>query len=257
MLREMQEAFRAGIFGPDATAACRHIAPDRIPPDRRLAIYRSNTLISLTNSLMAAFPAVYRALGDHAFRIAAVRYIRRRPPQVPQLLAYGDGFPEFLTGFEPARPIAFLPDLARLEWARQEALFAPEAEPLAPASLQAVPAEAYPGLRFSPHPSARMVRSAFPVQTIWQAAQAPDGAAPAPAEIAGEAETVLLVRPQMALAAHRLSPGDAALVEAFAAGRSLAEAAEAAAEAEADFDLQQALLAHLTRGTFAGFDCPD
>jgi hypothetical protein len=256
MLREMQAAFLQGVFGPDASAACGYIAPDRIAPDRRFAIYRSNTLISLTNSLTASFPAVYRLLGDHAFRIAAARYIRRRPPAVPQLLAYGDGFPAFLEGFEPARRNPVVPDLARLEWARQEALFAADAEPLAPVALQAVPVEAYPGLRFALHPSARIVASGFPVQSAWEEARAAAAGGPAPEEAGGAAETVLVLRPDRAVEAHRLAVGDAALIAALRDGRPLAGAAERAAEADPAFDLQQALLGHLTRGSFAAFSLP-
>ena len=264
MLREMQTAFRDGVFGPDATAACGFIAPGAIPPDRRFAIYRSNTLISLTDTLIGAFPAVYRVLGDHVFRIAAARYIRRQPPRVPQLLSYGDAFPAFLDTFAPARDHGFVADLARLEWARQAALFAPDAEPLTPAALQAVPADAYPGLRFILHPSVRIVDSVFPVQRIWETARMADGAVtdgavtdggvPASKEAAaGDGETVLVNRPQLAVAMRRLGAGDAALVSAIRAGATLAAAAEAAADAAPGFDLQQALLGHLNQCSFAAF----
>ncbi|NBB81772.1 MAG: DUF2063 domain-containing protein [Alphaproteobacteria bacterium] len=242
MLREMQKAFLAGVFGPDASDACGYIQPDRIPADRRFAIYRSNTLISLTDSLLASFPAVYRVLGDHDFRIAAARYIRKHPPAMPQLLAYGDAFPDFLDGFAPARRRGFVADLARLERARQQALFAAEAEPLAPVALQAVPVEAYAGLRFALHPTARLIAS--------------DGSDPGPDSVTGRPESVLVLRPQHGVEAHRLTPGDLALMSALGADRSLAEAAEAAAATEPAFDLQQALLGHLTRGSFSAFALP-
>lgn len=256
MLREMQKAFLAGVFGPDASDACGYIQPDRIPADRRFAIYRSNTLISLTDSLLASFPAVYRVLGDHDFRIAAARYIRKHPPAMPQLLAYGDAFPDFLDGFAPARRRGFVADLARLERARQQALFAAEAEPLAPVALQAVPVEAYAGLRFALHPTARLIASDWPVQSLWDAARAPDGSDPGPDSVTGRPESVLVLRPQHGVEAHRLTPGDLALMSALGADRSLAEAAEAAAATEPAFDLQQALLGHLTRGSFSAFALP-
>ena len=251
MLREMQSAFLDGVFGPDASAACRFIAPGTIPPDRRFSIYRSNTLISLTDALIGAFPAVYRVLGDHAFRIAAARYIRLQPPTVPQLLSYGDAFPAFLDTFAPARDLGFTADLARLEWARQAALFAPDAETLTPAALQAVPVDAYPGLRFVLHPSVRIVDSAFPVARIWEAALVSEKWAPASETASGPGDTVLINRPRSTVEMRRLDPGDAALVSAFQAGATLAAAAEAAVGADADFDLQQALLGHLNQCSFA------
>ena len=253
MLRDMQSAFLSGVFGPDTSAACRFIAPDAIPPDRRFSIYRSNTLISLTDALIGAFPAVYRVLGDHVFRIAAARYIRREPPDVPQLLSYGAVFPAFLETFAPARDRGFVADLARLEWARQAALFAPDAEPLQPAALQVVPADAYPGLRFILHPSVRIVASPFPIGRIWEAAHISDGSAPASEMSAGAGETILVNRPHFTVEMRRLGTGDAALVSAIGAGATLAAAAEAAVYAEAGFDLQQALLGHLDQSSFAAF----
>jgi hypothetical protein len=206
---------------------------------------------------MASLPAVYRVLGDHDFRIAAARHIRRHPPAMPQLLAYGDAFPDLLDSYEPARRRGFVADLARLEWARQEALFAPDAEALAPVALQAVPVEAYAGLRFALHPTARLIASDWPVQSLWDAAHAPEeGSATAAETLTGGPESVLVLRPQHGVEAYRLTPGDLALLSAFRADHTLAEAADAAAAAEPAFDLQQALLGHLTRGSFSAFALP-
>lgn len=253
MLREMQRAFRRGVLsGEDDPAALAVIARDHIPPAQRFGIYRNNTTGSLVGVLMAAFPVVVRLVGEPFFRHMARAYVQARPPRVPQLLAYGSDFPDFLARFEPARKLAYLPDEARLEWARQEAYFAADAVPLAPQSLQAVAPEAYAGLVFVPHPSVRLVESRFPIQAIWEANQ-PQHETVERVDLARGGERVLILRPARVVLACPVSPGNFALVTGMAAGASLAEAAGAALAAEPAFDLQAALAGHLQRGIFTSF----
>ena len=51
-----------------------------------------------------------------------------------------------------------------------------------------------------------------------------------------------------------LTDGDYALLAAFASGSLFAQAAEAAASAQADFDLTEALLRHVQQGNLAEFE---
>ena len=90
----------------------------------RIAIHRDNALISLAEVLKAAYPVVCRVAGEGFFRHAARDYVRAHPPRGPQLWAYGGKFEKFLERYEPAQPLRFLPDLARLEWAWNESYFA-------------------------------------------------------------------------------------------------------------------------------------
>jgi hypothetical protein len=261
MLRELQDAFRRGVLEGDDADARALIASDAIPAERRLAIYRNNTFGSLVTVLQAAFPVVCRLVGEPFFRQAAAAFVRAAPPRVPQLLAYGDAFPDFLAGFPPARSLPYLADTARLEWARQEALFAADAAPLAPDAvapdaLAAVPPETVAGLGFELHPSARLVASRFPILRIWQANQ-PENATVPRVDVTAGGEAVLVLRPDGAVHSHLLSPGDLALVKALDDGAPLAVAAARAAAAESGFDLQQALAGHLTRGTFAAVRAHD
>src|SRR3546814_5922375 len=78
--------------------------------------------------------------------------LRAHPPTVPQLLHYGDRFADFLAGFKPVRALLYLPDVARLEWARHEAYFAGHADPLDPAALAGMPPERYLALALDLHP---------------------------------------------------------------------------------------------------------
>jgi len=253
MLRELQSAFRSALLGGDEGALLARFAEDRIPAARRFAAYRTNVVASLVGTLEAAFPATATHAGQANFRFAASRFALAQPPREARLLAYGADFPAWLANFRPAQEKPWLAELARLEWARNEALFAADAEPLLAAALASLPPEQVPGLRFALHPSVRLLTSDFPLLDLWSAAQADDVAA---AEPARGCHHILIQRPAFAVQQFALDAGAQALLAAFAAGATLAEAAETALAAAPGLDLQQALFAQLMRGSLAAVQLP-
>ena len=82
------------------------------------------------------------------------------------------------------------------------------------AALAAVPAEEQPALRFSLHPSVRLVRSAWPVLAIWEANQPDRDGTPDRDE---GADDVLVWREDGRVRLALLAPQDAAFVAALAA----------------------------------------
>jgi hypothetical protein len=248
-LRELQAAVGAGIFG-DAPEALRDmVREDGLAVDRRLQVYRNNSFISLTEVLKATFPVVCRLVGEPFFRYAADAFIRACPPRAPRLSEYGGAFADFLAGFAPAQRLAYLPDMARLEWAINEAYFADDAPALDPARIAALPQERYGALGFVLHPSCRLVASAYPVNHIWQAHQ-PDGDLDTPIDLAAGGCQLLVQRRGLDVRMTALDAAGHAFLAALNGGRSLQAAYEAAA-IDSAFDLVGALATHLSRGTFS------
>jgi hypothetical protein len=149
--------------------------------------------------------------------------------------------------------MAHVAEVARLEWAREEAYYAPDAPPLSVADLAAIPITRYAELRFELHPTLRLIRSTGPVFVLWQAAidASPDGISAALRK-AGP-EQVLVVRPAMTVTPRPITAADLLLLKALGEGLPLAEAAERAQANDANFDLQAALALHLAGGSFAGY----
>src|SRR5260221_14160551 len=105
---------------------------------------------------------------------AAKCFIETDPPQSADLYLYGAGFADFLARFAPAASLAYLSDVARLEWAVNCALHAADITPLAPECYAAI-AEANPaGLALMPHPSMTMLRLEYPADAIWRAVLSED-----------------------------------------------------------------------------------
>ncbi len=123
----------------------------------------------LIDVLEDTFPVVRRIVGDEFFSAMARVYVMANPPRSPVLLKYGATFPAFLRTFEPAQELPYLPDVAAIEFAWLKAYYAPDQQPLDRHAFLAVREASAPQLRLVLHPSAEVLRSAFPATTIWHA----------------------------------------------------------------------------------------
>ncbi|MGJ0533850.1 HvfC/BufC family peptide modification chaperone [Methylocystis sp.] len=93
------------------------------------------------NALAERFSICLQLVGDEFFRAMTQCYVRERLPRTPMLFEYGDAFATFVSNFEPARELAYLPDVARLEYAVGAAYHAADAAPLPLDFLRALPYE--------------------------------------------------------------------------------------------------------------------
>jgi hypothetical protein len=253
-LREVQAAFARRVLAPSlAGEIAPGIVGGSIAPERRLAIYRNNMLLSLRRVLEGAFPATRRLLGSERFAGIALAFVRAAPPDRPQLVAYGSGFPRFLERRPEAATVAYITDVARLEWAREEAYYAADAPALSAGDLAAIPIARYAELRFDLQASLRLIRSAGPAYTLWQAAIDPSAEGSSVTRSDGSPEQVLIVRHRMTVTIRPIAAADLVLLEELGAGLPLgAASARATQAADAEFDLQGALALHIAGGSFAG-----
>ena len=205
--------------------------------DRRFAVYRNNVAASLIEALGVRFPVVRRLVGEEFFRAMAHAFVLREPPFSPLLIHYGETFPAFIEEFEAAKPLAYLADVARLEYARGRAYHAADIEPLARAAFASLPAGRIGAARVRLHPSVGIVASGFPVLSIWEVNQ--DKAVRAVPHWGAEA--ALVARPFLEVETRRLLPGTDVFLLALHKGSTIAEAAERAAAATSDFNASDGL----------------
>lgn len=246
-LPALQRAFKEAVLGAEDGALAAYIAPGLAA---RIAVYRNTVQGSLAEVIGAAFPVTRRIVGAAYFAMLAGRYAVARPPRLPQLSAYGADFPDFIAGDAAHHGLAYLPDVARLEWARGESYFAADGPALAPQAIAALAPGALDAAVLTPQPATRMIVSRFPVLRIWRVNQ-PE-VADVPAVDMAVAETVLISRSAGRVSLRQLSPGDAAFVAAILEGCGLGAAAARGQDAEPSFDLETALRDHLIGGTFGG-----
>lgn len=244
-LPELQAAFAAYIAGGDRADLIAAVVGDRIAADARLRVYRHHVFTSLAKALAVTYRTVQALVGEEFFDIMARAFVSDGLPMQPVLCEYGAAFADFVATYAPARSLPYLADMARLDWALNAAVLGPAGERLQAADLAAIPAEQLPSMSIALAPDVSLVRSRYPIDRIWAASQ-PDGADRTVDLDEGGAQVLVQATGFVAL-----TPGEAALVDAMGAGRSLERAAEAAFAADAAFDLSTSFARLLGLGAFA------
>ena len=251
-LSETQTGFARAVL--DATEG----VPDgvsshlRAKPKRRFDVYRNNVYVSLISVVEGRFPVVARLLGEEFFKAAARVFVENHPPTSPILMRYGVEFPEFLNSFEPVKDLPWLADVARLEWAWNLAYHAADAGPVAPEALAAIDPATADSLCFQLHPAVQLIRSTYPVVSIWSE-HSKDGE-PEHIDAGAGGEDGLIVRPAIAVEVRHLPPGGAAFIAALANGKTLGQAAEAAFGEDTEFDLQANLAGLIGSGAVVAIE---
>jgi hypothetical protein len=254
-LETMQREICDAICGGDAEIS-ELIAGDGMDPSARLRIYRNHAVITLTDALKATYPVICRLVGEGFFAYAAHEFIREHIPEKPSLAEYGGALPDFLAEFPPCRDLAYLVDVARLEWAINEALHAEGAPAIARHQLSAIsPAEA-PQLALSLHPSLKLVESRWPIERIWRANQA-DGDPDLAIDLDSGGVRLQVHRRGDRVAIKSLTDCEFAFLRALADGNPLGDAADAALRIDLLFDLTVTLGTLLEEGGVVGFHLED
>jgi hypothetical protein len=247
-LLEQQSQFAAALTAPAGGAPPPILAA---PSAQHFAVYRNNLRANYRGALGASYPVVRELVGPPFFHAAVDEFVAAHPSTGGDLNVYGAEFGDFLARYAPARDLPYLPDVARLEWAIDEAGRAPDATAnpdLVLGALATLPADALPQVRFRLEPSCRFLASAHPVLRIWQVNQPgydgdPTVAFDAPADtlrIRREADGRVVV--------ERQAPGDHAWLNALTQGAPLGAALDAAQGADPHFDLGEALRTAIAEG---------
>jgi hypothetical protein len=258
-LLEVQRAMRASLVYRDDAAVAAMLAPPPSPPPRagergvgaadRLNIYRNTVLIGLTKALRLCFPAVERLVGADFFEGAAGLFIPQHPPGAAWLDRYGAEFPDFLEHFAPAATLAYLADVARLEWAVNLALHAGDAAPLDLARLVALAPAQQGCVSFVPHPAVSLLRLDHPADDIWRAVLDGDDASLAALVVDAGPVHLLVERDAAGVEVLRLGEPAWRFARDLVAGQTI----EAACAVAPGVDVQTLLAEHLAGGRFIEF----
>ncbi|MFY0639311.1 putative DNA-binding domain-containing protein [Maricaulis maris] len=217
----------------------------------RLAVYRNNVASAAIEALRAAYPVVNAVTGSRFFSPMAKAFWRRCPPRTRGLSGYGDGFANHVAGYQPARMLPYLADIARLDRAWIEAHHAADGHVCRPAQVAALSpaslAELTPGL----HPSARLLDLSWPIHDIWQRHRSGQSIE-RDLRLAAEAQSVLVWRPYGDVRSVVLDPGSACFLASLNEGKALASASEHTLVRYPDFDPAAAFGAALSAGYLSG-----
>ena len=251
-LAELQQRFADALYAPEGAMPAFGVAAAASAPER-MDIYRRAIFANYRKAMAATYPTVQRMLGETVFAATVDAYVRAQPSTSGDLNDYGDTFGAFLAQHPPAATLAYLADVARLEWAIDEVNRAADSA-LSPErvleALAAVAPERLPGVMLRLAARSRLVASDYPILRIWQAnAPGERGDPRVPADASGD--TLIVRRDPDGIVVERLQAGDFAWLAALGAGATLAAAIDVAQAADPAFELGRTLHAQIGNGTIA------
>jgi Putative DNA-binding domain len=244
----LQRAFAGAVLDSGAAVPAHITGKSSGKPDRRFGVYRNNVYASLIDVLAGRFPVVERLVGDEFFRAMARAYVEREPPRSAVLIHYGAGFAGFVASFPPAASVPYLGDVASLEWAWHQAYHAADAAALPVAAFTNAAEHAEKAV-FELHPSLGVVRSLYPIVSIFELNTRREDMQPVRLE---GAEDALVLRPRLEVALRRLPAGGASFIAALGQGATIGEATAVALSATPDFSLETNLAGLIASGAVVG-----
>lgn len=134
----------------------------------RLAIYKNNTLHSLSESIVDLYPSIEHVVGRDFLIATAKEYLKTSPPHSAALLNFGLDFPEFIATFEHTKNYAYLPDLARIDMLRHQAYHAADETPLSLNQIQQIPLEELAQSYIQLPKSCYTLTSKFKTYSLWE-----------------------------------------------------------------------------------------
>jgi hypothetical protein len=210
-LADTQREFMRAVFSTGEAAA-------------GLQVYRASVMANFAAALAATYPVVRRLVGDEFFAAMANRFAREVPSRSGDLRDYGAELAVFLAAHPTAASLAYLPDVARLEWACHECEHAPPAPVFDFEALARVSPAEYARLRLTLDPSLRLLRSAHAIAAIHAANQ--PGRDGTPDRALGP-DFVVVRRIDVRVRAEAVDAREWRLLEQIAQGEALADAVRA------------------------------
>ena len=186
-LRDVQRLFLGLVTAPEsvgATLEARGAAAraemeqvfagdGKMSGEERLDVYANMYFFRLRDVLADDFARTAAVLGEARWHNLVTDYLVAHPPARWSLRWAGEALPGFLRGHAYGAERPWLADVAALEWARNEAFQARDAEPLRPEALLGVHPDVWPTLRFAAPEGTAVVESRWDLAAWWE--EATDG----------------------------------------------------------------------------------
>lgn len=217
----------------------------------RLKVYRNNIVGSLTGVMIAIFPIMEKLVGREFMELMARSFILENPPSGGCLNSYGDGFAEFIEGFELAKSLPYLADVARYELAINQSYYGADDAPLKTDALSEIAPEKLGDLPLRLRNSIKLVQSRFPLISIQEFCNADDPDGTLSLDQGGV--FLMIMRPELETQTVELSAAEFEMLSHLAQGKTLGDALEATLNTHQEFDVQEFLQKHLSLATFQAF----
>jgi hypothetical protein len=167
-LAKIQKDFSDHIFASQKKAILAQLPYEKEEALERLQIYRNNVVGNFNSVLESTFEVVKKLVGEKYFYELSEKYAKKHPSLSGNLDDYGEFFPLFLKRNLAANKLPYLHEIANLEWLLHRCYFASNSAEFDVKEFQKLAPEKFFNLTFELHPSCVLLKSNFPIFTIYQ-----------------------------------------------------------------------------------------
>jgi len=262
-LAELQRNFMRDCFSgkPSGTNVllAKDIDTSLISASGLMGIYQGSSIANIIQALKLTYPVIEKLVGENFFRASCKKFISAHWPKSANMDDYGEEFADFLAGFEPAKQLTYLNDVAQLEWLFHLSSLASDSSPTDWARLSTGEADDALQVKLLLAPSVKLISSVFPIDTIWQMNQ-PNSAANK--DISKEIDLTQNVDKQTSLIVFRnglkteimaVTVGEFALLSSFNQQQSLANAIEMSIKVESNISIDDVIKTFIELNIICGF----
>jgi hypothetical protein len=211
-LADIQRGFQGAVLTGDPSVFASNVNHQAL---ERIAIYQDAYRIRLREALASNYPQLKVLIGTAAFDSIADTFIDAHPSTHPSIRWFGRELGSMLEETFPARP--WLREFAQLEWALSCAFDAADAVVVAISQLAACPAEQWPALTFTFHPSVQCLVLHTNAAQMYKAVTEEQ---PAPSFTSGDRTSWLVWRDDLAPHYRSLATDEADALHALLRGNS-------------------------------------
>lgn len=256
-LSELQRNFISDCLSAELTDENISSAPDiettTISVKGLMSIYRESSIGNILIPMQLIYPVVEKLVGEKFFRMTCRKFIETHWPETGNMDDYGKGFAGFLQQFKPVQSIAYLADVAKLEWLYHESSIANDMSPSDWTLFSTLSEDDVEHIQINLHPSVRFCSSLFPLKEIWDMNQ--EGVDDTNSLNLNEASggDILIIREDVKTKLYSISTDELVFLKSLANGKTLYEAVELAIEVNEDVNLEAVMEKHLLNGVLCTF----
>jgi hypothetical protein len=167
-LEELQKQFANQIYNPKNNKIFSEIKTSKIAIADRLEVYRNNVFGGFDSVLEIMYPATKQLVGADYFQNLCSKYHQQYPSTSGNLDEYGKYFSKLIGDLKNQHNLAYLRDLAALEWRYHLAYFIKDVEAFDLEKFQKLKQKDLFKVKFKLHPSCHLISSRYPIYSIWE-----------------------------------------------------------------------------------------
>ena len=236
-----QDLFAQALLDPNIAPPLQIYAGNPAKAELRFNIYRNNVMASLCVALADTFPVFVQLVGLDFFNASARAFIRQQSKRSPLLTWIGTDFADFIAAFEHTASMPWLADVARIEFARLQALHATNTIEMNHDVLQALVQKplSLPNTGVFFREGLAVLESPFSAYSIWSAHQ--DHSDLSKVNVS-QAEACLIYRNGHRVVTTILTLSQAVFITALLRAKTFGEAQKLALADDPEFQLSSSFL---------------